>query len=218
MLVLLKPRPASNNRSFVDLKSQTYLEVSTVLWRVLEGPQGSDQSRQLLGHLSLGLAALLLHHPVGFGLLVVRLIASVLLQSQILGEELRVAQALQNSVHETGVAVVFQSGHAGDFVSGEEAPAVALIRGDGALGFGFEGGESSVVLVRCVQLGSEVRKRRESLEDSAHETPDGAHGAPAEELLTKAGLFLFTRSFARHDCQLRNREMRAAKSTRELAW
>lgn len=96
----------------------TYFEVSTVLWRVLKGPQGSDQSRQLLCHLSPGLAALHQHHAVGFGLLVVGLIPSVLLQSQILREELRVAQALQNSVHETRIAVVFQSGHAGYFVTG----------------------------------------------------------------------------------------------------
>lgn len=164
-----------------------------MLRRVLKRPQGSDQSRQLLGHLSFVLSAFPLHDPVRLGFLVIRLITSILLQSQILGEQLRVAQALQNSVHETRIAVVFQTGHSGDFVPGQKPPAVALVRGDGSLAFLLEGCESPIVLVALgrVQLRAEMRERGQSLQESAHETPHGAHRAPAEELLAEAGLLLF---------------------------
>lgn len=112
-----------------------YLEVSAVLRCVLEGPQSSDQSGQLLGHLSrvllLLLTPLLLHqHPVGLGLVVAagRLPHFELLQSQVLREELRVAQALQDGVHEAGVAVVLESGDTWHLVPEGEPPAVAVIR------------------------------------------------------------------------------------------
>jgi len=81
-----------------------YLEVHRQLRGVLQSPQRPDQRCQLLRDLSLG--EVTCPQPVPPGPAQVQLVA---LQRQVLGEQVRVAQALDRGVHEAGVAVVLQA-------------------------------------------------------------------------------------------------------------
>jgi len=180
-----------------------YLEVPAVLRGVLEGPQSPHEPRQLLRDLSFGQGTLLLQmHSVHLRsaplllLLIPLFLALVVLQDEVLGEELRVAETLQHRVHEAGVPVVLEAGHSGHPVPGQEAREVPVVH---VFAPGLKSGEAAIVfLVLRLHFGSKVGQRRQGPEEAAHEAAHGAHGAAAEELLAEAGLLVLGRRFARH--------------------
>ncbi len=82
--------------------------------RVLKSPKRTNQRREPFRNLSfLLLIVLILHKPVHSPVTQIQFIS---LQTQILSEQVRVAQALHDGVHEAGVPVVLQTQHAWRFI------------------------------------------------------------------------------------------------------
>ena len=192
-----------------------HLELHRQLRRVLQRPQRSNQRRQLLGHLSPGALGHL--SPGALGLLSPRLpvhlpvahVRPVLLQPQVLGQQVRVAQALDHGVHEAGVAVVLQPQHPGGLVSvARRQPLLhRAVSGAGCrrrccrrgalLGGGripgalravvFEARrgalpEAAVVVLRVRWFRvAEVRQSAQSFQDPSHEIPERSQRFPPDE-------------------------------------
>lgn len=175
-----------------------------MLRSVFKGPQGSNQAGQLLRHLPrlLRLLARLLldRRPAGLGLVVGAggVPDPELLQGQVLGEQLGVAQALQDGVHEAGVAVVLEAGDTWHLVAEGEPPAVAVVGRERPPGGGLQRSRVVLLVLSGLLVGAEMRKGGQSPENSVHEAPHGAHRAPAEELLAE-GFLLFAADDCRHD-------------------
>lgn len=166
-------RPWARSGRLDGTRPPAHLEVAAVLRGVLERPERPHQLRQLLRDLA-GRG----RRPVGGGRP-----AAELLQRQELGEELGVAEALQDGVHEAGVAVVAQPRHAGHGLGGgggarrglgaarrarREAAAQAACR----LRRGQARGERAAGL----GLAAVVRERGEGLQHAAHEPAERPPG------------------------------------------
>lgn len=120
-----------------------------------------------------------------------------LLQGQVLGEELGVAQALQDGVHEAGVAVVLEAGDTWHLVAEGEPPAVAVVGRKRPPSGGLQRCRVVLLVLGGLFVVAEMGKGRQSPENSVHEAPHGAHRAPAEELLAE-GLLLLAADDCRH--------------------
>lgn len=111
-------------------------------------------------------------------------LSTVLFQCKIFSKEFRVAQTLQDSVHETGVAMVLESGNSGDLVPKQEPATVTVVGGNRAASGGRDG--TCIVLVFILMLlVTEMGQSRQSPENSVHKAPHRAHRAPSEELLAE---------------------------------
>lgn len=166
-----------------------HLELHRQLWRVLQRPQRSNQRRQMLGHVSPGRLPLVGSHlavePIAVH------IRPVLFQTEVLRQQVRVAETLDHGVHEAGVPVVLKSQHPGSLVS--VAPRQPLFHR--AVRRGQRGGllcdplpgdlravllesprralpKAAVVLLRVRRHRvSKVRQSAQSFQDPSHEIP-----------------------------------------------
>lgn len=155
----------------------SYLKVSAVLGCVLKGPQSSNQAGQLLRHLPRLLRLLaclpLDRRSAGLGLVVGAggVPDPELLEGQVLGEELGVAQALQDGIHEAGVAVVLEAGDTWHLVAEGEPPAVAVVGRKRPPSGGLQRCRVVLLVLSGLFVGAEMRKGRQSPENSVHEAP-----------------------------------------------
>lgn len=144
---------------------------------VLQRPERPHQLRQLLRDLA-GRG----RRPVGSGGGGGRP-AAELLQRQELGEELGVAEALQDGVHEAGVAVVAQPRHAGHGLRAAGGPRRGLgaarraRREAAAQAAGrLRRGQARGVRAAGLGLAAVVREGGEGLQDAAHEPAERPPG------------------------------------------
>lgn len=165
------PRPAERNPRAeprqLPAPGPPHLEVAAVLRGVLQRPERPHQLRQLLRHLAgrggrrAGLRG-----------------ASELLQRQELGEQLGVAEALQDGVHEAGVAVVAQPRHAGHRLGaalgrrGLGAARRARREAAAQAAGGSRRGQARGLRAAGLGLAAVVRERGEGLQHAAHEAAE----------------------------------------------